>query len=561
LILIKYTDFCFRYGNEPYQALKNINLNIEAGEFVLVSGPSGGGKSSFCRCLNGLIPHFYGGHVSGDVTVNGSSILKHSTQELARMVGMTFQDPENQLTAMDVEREIVFGMENLGFTKKLMSKRLEESLDTIGISALRHRVITELSGGEKQKVAIAAVLALHPKVLVMDEPTSELDPKGAEDVLSVVQRLNDELGLTVILVEHRLERVIHLVDRIILIHQGEVIADGLPRQVLSDINIQNIGVGIPPLIRLANQLNLKGKKIESVPLTVKEGRAVFGPLLSSPFSDHRLPHNGRTNGDGTTVLSVNNAWYTYSNQTKAAVKNISLEFHKGELTAIMGRNASGKSTLLKMFNGILKPVRGKILVNGIDTRHIRVAQLANQVGLVFQNPDDHLFADTVENEIGLTLKNLAWDAGRIRNRVEGLLKAFDLERYRDRYPRYLSGGEKQRVALAATIASSPPILALDEPTRGMDYKSKTYLMRFLNAYCATGNTVVLVSHDVETIAEHAQRVILMSEGQIIIDDTKEEVLSEALLFSPQINRLVQAFNEKGVPRDILTVDEMLEILK
>jgi energy-coupling factor transport system ATP-binding protein len=365
----------------------------------------------------------------------------------------------------------------------------------------------------------------------------------------------------VILVEHRLERVIHLVDRIILIHQGEVIADGLPRKVLSDPKIQDIGIGIPPLIRLANKLNLKGKKIESVPLTVKEGRSVFGPLILPSLSLNRLPTNEKVNGTKPVILRVNNVWYTYPSQDKAVLRNIKLDFHEGELTAIMGRNASGKSTLLKMFNGILKPVRGEVLVNGLNTRNLRIAQLSNTVGLVFQNPDDHLFADTVENEIGLTLKNLGWESTRIKDRVEALLKRFDLERYRNRYPRYLSGGEKQRVALAATIASGPRILSLDEPTRGMDYKLKTDLMQFLNQYCAEGNTVILVSHDVETIAEHAQRVILMSEGRIVLDDSKQEVLSEALLFSPQVNRLVQAFDDRGVPKDILTVAEMLELLK
>ncbi len=560
--MIKYRNFTFRYGNEACPALSNINASIEAGEFVLVSGPSGGGKSSFCRCLNGLIPHFYGGQVSGDVDVNGLSILQHSTRTLAATVGMTFQDPENQLTAMDVEREIVFGMENLGFSVKLMSKRLEESLDSLGIAELRHRVITELSGGEKQKVAIAAVLALHPRVLVMDEPTSELDPKGAEDVLSVVQRLNDELGLTVILVEHRLERVIHMVDRLILIEHGEITADGKPREVLRGPEIQNSGVGIPPLIRLANKLEQSGKPINSMPLTVKEGRAVFGPLFPShlPAQKDRTV-SARRNGAGAVVLNVSHVWYSYSGGSRAALKNISLQFHAGEMTAIMGRNASGKSTLLKLFNGLLKPVRGEVTVRDLNTRDVRISQLADKVGLVFQNPDDHLFADSVENEIGLTPKNLGWEPARIKERVEELLKRFDLERYRHRYPRYLSGGEKQRVALAATIAAKPPILALDEPTRGMDYRYKTGLMHFLLDYCEEGHTVILVSHDVETVARHAGRVILMSEGRIVLDDSKQEVLSGALLFSPQVNRLVQAFGNPETCGDILTEDELFEILK
>lgn len=556
--MIEFSNFSFRYGDNDDYALKNIDTRIEDGEFVLVSGPSGGGKSSFCRCINSLIPHFYGGIVSGDVTVNGLSIRTTTPRELARTVGMTFQDPENQLTATDVEREIVFGMENLGFDRKLMSKRLEESLDSIGIAHLRHRAIPELSGGEKQKIAIAAVLALHPRILVMDEPTSELDPKGAEEVLSVVQRLNDELGFTVILIEHRLERVIHLVDRIMLIHQGELIADGSPRDVLSDHRILEIGVGVPPLISLANQLRKQGHPVETVPMTVKEGRGILGRVFKEatirPVSRTPLPVNGKE-----PVIRVQKLWYAYDTGT-TALRRIEMDINPGELVAIMGRNASGKSTLIKHFNGLLKPTRGEVCINGQKTEKFSVAQLARTVGLVFQNPDDHLFADTVEEEIGLTMKNLGWKQSDIAQRVNELLSQFRLERYRRQYPRHLSGGEKQRVALASMIAPLPGILALDEPTRGMDHGLKRELMTFLRDYCEEGNTVILVSHDVETVAEYADRVILMSEGRIIVDGDRYEVLSEALLFSPQINRLVQSFGTYGVPADILTVEEALQLL-
>ena len=556
--MIEFRNFSFRYGDARDDAIKDMDVRIEDGEFVLVSGPSGGGKSSFCRCINGLIPHFFGGTVAGDVTVNGLSILTNTPRELAKTVGMTFQDPENQLTATDVEREIVFGMENLGFDRKLMSKRLEESLDAIGIPHLRHRNIPELSGGEKQKVAIAAVLALHPRILVMDEPTSELDPKGAEEVLSVVQRLNDELGFTVILVEHRLERVIHLVDRIMLIHEGRLIGDGPPRKVLADTTAVNIGVGVPPLINLANRLRDSGYPVDSIPLTVKEGRKSFEKVFREADLHPFPPAVPRQNGEEAAV-STHNLWYAYDTGN-TALKNIDLEVRRGEMVAVMGRNASGKSTLLRHLNGLLRPTKGDVYINGEKSRKSSVAQLARTVGLVFQNPDDHLFADTVEQEIGLTMRNMGWEKEAIETRTAELLSQFGLERYRTQYPRYLSGGEKQRVALAATIAPKPCILALDEPTRGMDHGLKQELMTFLRKYCAEGNTVILVSHDVETVAEFTDRVILMSEGRIIVDGNRYEVLSEALLFSPQVNRLMQSFASYGVPPDILTVEEALRLL-
>jgi energy-coupling factor transporter ATP-binding protein EcfA2 len=254
--LIKIQNFTFHYSGAQRPALKNINLEIEDGEFVLVTGPSAGGKSSLCRCINGLIPHFYGGKVAGTVEVQGLDTVKHSTKELATKVGMIFQDPENQLVTQDVEREIAFGLENLAFPRDLIAKRIEESLDTLGISAIRHRPIHELSGGEKQKVAIASVLALHPEILMLDEPTSELDPKSSEEVLSIVQRLNDELGITIILIEHRLDRVIQHIDRLMVLDGGRIVIDGNTRDVLhrNYQEISDAGVGMPPVIRLAHQL-------------------------------------------------------------------------------------------------------------------------------------------------------------------------------------------------------------------------------------------------------------------------------------------------------------------
>ncbi len=555
--MIKIEDFTFYYGDAEKPALKNINLQVRDGEFVLVTGPSGGGKSSLCRCLNGLIPHFYGGRVAGKVEVQGIDAIRHSTKELATKVGMVFQDPENQLVAIDVEREIAFGMENLAFPKSLIAKRLEESLDTLGISALRHRQVHELSGGEKQKVAIASVLALHPGILVLDEPTSELDPKGAEEVISIVERLNDELGLAVILVEHRLDRVTQYVDRLIIISQGEIVADGDPRHILSDGKSAEIGIGIPPIIKLTQGIRRKGISIDETPLTVKEGRIALDAVFQG--ASVQVPRHDKKGDSKPIIVEVEKLWYAYSREV-TALKDVSLEVHEGEFVAIMGRNASGKTTLVKHFNGLLKPAKGSVNIDGVDTRKVTIAELSKKVGFVFQDPNDHLFADTVEEEIAFTLKNLGLDGVEITSRVEEMLERFKLSKYRSHYPRYLSGGEKQRVALASVIVTQPKILILDEPTRGMDYRLKSQLMTFLNEYRAMGNAVVVVTHDVETVAEHADRVILMSEGRIIVDGDKQEVLSKALLFSPQINRLIQAFEKYGVPGDVLTVDEALDLL-
>jgi len=557
--LIKIQDFTFYYSGAEKPALKNVNLEIEDGEFVLITGPSAGGKSSLCRCINGLIPHFYGGKVAGRVEVQGLNTVKHSTKELATKVGMIFQDPENQLVTQDVEREIAFGLENLAFSRDLIAKRIEESLDTLGISALRHRPIHELSGGEKQKVAIASVLALHPEILMLDEPTSELDPKSADEVLSIAQRLNDELGITVILIEHRLDRVIQHTDRLIVLDGGRIVVDGNTRNVLHK-NYQEIseaGIGVPPVIKLAHQLEIMNITDNKTPLTVKEGRMMLKEVFLKISGDLPQPEKKSIS---KPVIEVEKLWYVYPDGP-AALKSVSLVIGEGEFVAIMGRNASGKTTLVKHFNGLLKPTKGSVVIHGIDTRKATIAELARQVGFVFQNPNDHLFADTVEEEIGFTLKNLGLKEVEIRSRTDEVLERFRLDKYRKQYPRALSGGEKQRVALASVLAMQPRILVLDEPTRGMEYRLKAELMNFLHEYTGQGKTVVLVTHDVETAAEYADRVILLGEGRVVVDGSKREVLSRALLFSPQINRLVQAFERYGVPGDILTVDEVLHLLK
>jgi energy-coupling factor transporter ATP-binding protein EcfA2 len=549
--LIRLRGFSFSYNGTDRPALNNISLTIEDGQFVLITGASGGGKSTLCRVFNGLVPHFYGGKISGQAEVQGRDILKTPPKELATKVGMVFQDPENQLVTTDVEREIAFGLENLGYPRNLIARRIEEALDTAGIAQLRFARHQELSGGEKQKVAIASVLALHPEILVLDEPTSELDPQSAEEVLRLLERLNDELGLTVILIEQRLDRVVHLVDRLLVMGGGEIIADGTPREVMGG-DTEGLGIGLPPVIRLMRQLPGKELALNGLPLTVKDARLQLQKALkgvkTAEFAD--------AGASAKPVLNVDKLWFSYGE--RAALRNINLDIERGGFIGIMGRNASGKTTLVKQFNGLLRPTKGRVRLEGVDTRQSTVAELSQRVGYVFQNPNDHLFADSVEDEIAFSLRNRGAEESEINKAVENMLNEFELGRYRKSYPRNLSGGEKQRVALASVLADQPEIIVLDEPTRGMDYVLKKKLINYLDDYRRRGNTVIMVSHDVETIADCAQRVVLLSEGRVVVEGNKREVLAKALLFSPQINRLAQALSGYGVADTTLTVGEMLE---
>ena len=554
--MIKINNFTFYYSDSTKPALADIDLRIDSSEFVLVAGASGSGKSSLCRCLNGLIPHFYGGKIKGYVNVCGKNVIETPTKKMAEEVGMVFQDPENQMLMTEVEREIAFGLENLCYPGDIISKRVEEALDSVGISNIRYRHPNNLSGGEKQKVAIASNLALHPQILVLDEPTSELDPKSAEDVINVLERLNDELGLTIILIEHRLDRVVHHVDRIIALSDGQVVLDGPPGEILANQKFKSLGIGLPPIASLAHAIRERGFNLERIPLTVKEGRRMFLNFFKNPRKVE-LTDDKPTGG---VKVEFRNVSYTYPNDIDA-LKNISLKFNAGEFIAIMGRNASGKTTLVKHINSLLKPKKGSVLVSTINTKNATVAQMAKTVGYVFQNPNAHLFADTVEEEIQYILKNRKMGGHEINSKTDSILKMFNLADKRDEYPRSLSGGEKQRVALASVIVTEPDILILDEPTRGMDYASKDYLMNFLDNYRRNGKVVVLVSHDIETVARHVDRVILLSEGKIIVDDSKRKVMSKALLFSPQINRLIQGYKQYNVPDNILTVEEAEQVIQ
>lgn len=555
--MIEINNVTFTYAEGKKPALNNVSLSISDSEFVLIAGPSGCGKSTLCRCINGLVPSFYGGRISGSVTVQNIDATHTPTKEMAKTVGMVFQDPENQLVATDVEREIAFGLENLGLSKTLMAKRIEEVLDTVGIDHLRHRQISTLSGGEKQKTAIAAVLVLHPEILVLDEPTSELDPKGAEDVIQLVKRLNEEFGLTVLLVEHRIDRVLQSVDRIIIMNNGMIAYDGNPKDWIHQVGKILPDIGVPPITRLS--VALQKKNIDTkIPLTIKEGRQIFSPVFrSKKFKKNDFASFQKNKHSNDPVVTIKNLWYKYPDGP-ATLKDINLSISKGEFVSLIGRNASGKTTLAKMLNGLLKPIKGSVEINGITTTKTSVENLARYVGYVFQDPNVHLFADTVEEEITFMMHNLSFPKKHIEESLEKMLTQFNLNYCRHAYPRSLSTGEKQRIALSSVLAANPQLLILDEPTRGLDYKLKKTLMHHLKTFQQSGGTILLITHDIELIAEFGERVLLMSEGKIVADGTKHEVLSNSLHFSPQINRLIQPFTKYGLSSDILTVDEILQ---
>jgi energy-coupling factor transport system ATP-binding protein len=553
--MIEFRDLSFTYWGQQRPALNHLSLKVDDGEFVLVAGASGSGKSSFCRCINGLIPHFHGGVLRGSVSVDGLDTSRQQPRDLAVRVSMVFQDPENQLIAADVERDVAFGLENQGVPVEDIGRRIGEVLELLGIAELRRRPIASLSGGQKQLAAMASALAVRPRVLVLDEPTSELDPASAERLLTAIAEVRRRLGIAVVLVEHRLERVVRYVDRILVLKEGSVVADGAPEDVLGTAGLEGAGLGLPPVARLAMELRRRGFRLGGIPLDVREACRVLAPMLRG----RRVPtFTAEVSRPGESLVGVENVRFSYDGGSDV-LRDVSHDVRAGWLLALMGRNGSGKTTLVKHYNGLLRPGLGRVMVEGRDAARVPVATLARSVGMVFQNPNDHLFADTVEDEILFTLKHLGAGVDESRGRLDEVLALFGLERYRGCYPRSLSGGERQRVALASVVAARPPVLVLDEPTRGLEHDRKTSLMLFLKDYAAQGHAVVLVTHDVETGAEHADWVLLLDEGRVAADGPADRVLAASEVFRPDICRLATTCLDEGGDR-ILTVERLLEVL-
>lgn len=547
MALIKIQDLTYYYPETQKPALDNINLEIPEGQFVLLVGGSGCGKSTLARALSGLIPDFYGGTYGGKVYINNKEIRQLDRRSLVRRVGMVFQDPESQLVMTSVEQEVAFGLENLGLSGSLMKRRVMEVTGALALSGYLHGFVPELSGGQKQKVALASVLAMQPEILVLDEPTSQLDPVAGEEILAMVRRLNEENGITVILVEQRLERCFHLADRVLVMENGRILCDDVPEAV-ARWAAKNKSPFIPPLARL-----FAGVGFPEVPLTVKQGREMLKTYY--PFPNLKIPNSTikRAGSAGDECLvDVQNLWFTYP-KGKEVLKNINLKIKPGDFTVIMGENAAGKTTLLKNINGLLKPGRGQVKVLNQDTQKLSVEELASTVGYLSQDPNDYLFLPTVREELAFTLNNLGLpdDDGII----EKMLNRLQLTPYAEINPRDLSAGERQRVALASVLVARPQVLLLDEPTRGLDYRLKAELGNILLQLQAKGKAVLVVTHDVEFAAEYAASIILMAEGTIIAGGSKYEMLTRSTFYSPQISKL---FN--NLVDNVVTLEQGREIL-
>ncbi|HHW02181.1 MAG TPA: ABC transporter ATP-binding protein [Thermoanaerobacterales bacterium] len=565
--LFQVRDLHYYYPESEKPALKGINISVEEGEFVLVTGGSGSGKSTLARALAGLVPDFYGGVFRGEVLFRGRNIRCMDRRKLYRHVGMVFQDPEKQLVKTEAEAEIAFGLENLGLPQQEMFRRVAEVMDFLDLKETKGRFVDKLSGGQKQKIALASVLAMQPEAIILDEPTSQLDPASAEELLNLIKRLNEEMGKTIVLVEQRLERCFHMADRVAIMKDGELTIEGTPR----DVAAKSIACGIhfiPPVTRFFTEMGFS-----RIPITVKEGRRILKenipqqdsdaePIQSTDFSKSKQIDNGccpdpaslmRPDFDRNAgaILELKNVWFSYKDKENV-LQEINLEIFPGEFLAILGANGAGKSTLLKIMSGLLVPDRGRVLFCGNECGKKREVYRCGKVAYLSQNPNDYLFQDTVEQELCFTLKNFGIPDG---GRIDRILDKLDLKQHKNKNPRDLSSGERQRVALASVLVIEPVLVLLDEPTRGMDYGLKAALGTCLAELDGKKLSIVMVTHDVEFAAEHAKRVIILHDGKIASDGPAEHVLGNSIYYSTQMARMC-----KGFARNILTVEDAIKRL-
>ena len=517
--MIKFQNVSLIYPTADRTILDNLNFEIGEGEFVLLIGETGIGKSSVLRLINGLVPHHTGGILAGNVEVNGISTRNVRPGELAELIGIVGQNPITCFVTDVVEEELVFSMESLNFPEEVMRKRVEEIIDLLSLHAIRSRTIATLSGGEQQRVAIGAAMVLHPKILILDEPTSALDPVAAEEVLAILQRLVHDLGITVIIAEHRLERVIGYVDTIIEIGESGSTRIGKPEEILANSRIA------PPIVKLARAL-----KLPQISLSVRDLRRQIGDLKDRG-SDLTFPRRVK----GKTIIETKNLRVKYGK--KIALKPTSFLLQSEEIVALMGRNGAGKSSLIKAILGVMD-FEGEIKTQ------------VKRIGYVPQDANDLLYHQSVASECEQTDRDNSLPSGTTAALFLKLAPAVKLSAH----PRDLSEGQRLALVLAIVLSPDPKLLVLDEPTRGLDYEAKALLTRELIARAKSGVAVLIATHDVELVSELANRIILLADGEIVADGPAVDVLLASPAFAPQVTKVM-------APRNWLTISDVLKAIE
>lgn len=524
-------DLTYRYRGTKENAIESINLALERGEFLVLMGPTGAGKSTLATCINGLIPHFHKGKLEGNVIVCGKNTRDHTVSQMAEDVGLVFQDFEAQLFSTNVELEVAFGPENFAVPREEIGQRIGENLTYVGLSDFRNRPPSTLSGGQKQKLAVASVLALQPKVLVMDEPTTDLDPISKMGIFEITNRLRQRSDLTLLVVEHETEEVLQA-SRIALLKDGRLVKVGPAHEILRDVDlIESLGLMPLGIARFFKDMGLKASSSAAeLPLTPDEGEVAYrnNSWRVCPETYAALAAQEAADEQAFRVkeplIRCRDLEFSYPNSVKA-LDGISLDIYPGDIVAIVGQNGSGKTTLAKHFNGLLLPTGGSITVNGKTTKEQGIFRLGQFVGYVFQNPDHQIFSETVYDEVSFGPRLRGLPADQIKARVTETLKAVGLEGTEEEDPFSMTKSGRQRVAVAAVLAVQPDVLILDEPTTGLDYREQRSMMDMVRRLNENGSTIIFITHHMWVVAEYARKVFVVKDGRLFLEGTTREVFS------------------------------------
>ncbi|MBA7598697.1 putative HMP/thiamine import ATP-binding protein YkoD [subsurface metagenome] len=573
---LKISNLTYTYQGEDKPAISNINLEIDEGEFVVLMGPSGCGKSTLALCINGIIPNVSGGEFEGTVEIDGLDTKEHEVYELSTRVGIVFQNPDSQLCNLIVKDELSFGPENLLVEKSEILKSIGEYLNFVALSHKENSNIYELSGGEKQRVAIASVLTMYPKMIILDEPTSNLDPIGARGIIKVIKELNKKKNLTVLLIDHEVSNILYLADRLIILDEGTIMYDGNPRYILEkygDNIFKNIGVRIPKITQLAVRLNKKGFKISPFPLTVKEAvKSILKEKTIEVKEKEKLYTESRVGSVEEKaefviekIIDVKGLNFKYPNGTRA-VKDVTFSINKGDMVALMGKNGSGKTTLGSLLIGLNKPDSGKGVIANLDINKSSINELSKKIGYVFQYPEHQFITSSCYDEIAFSLKSEKFKESEKKHGVEKVLELLELTEFTERNPFNLSMGQKRRLSIATMLVKDLEVLILDEPFTGQDGKNISKLMDIIQKINNNNLTILIITHDLHIASKYFNKVMLMDNGELVFyGKTFElydflEINKLRYINTPQIFRLSKLLKTEG-KLDIPIVDDVDEFMK
>ena len=571
---ISVKNVTYTYPEQATPAIRDVSLEVEKGQYLVVKGRNGAGKTTLCVLLNGVIPNVLGGRMRGRTEVMGLDTRRHHVYEMAQYVGMVLQDPEAQLFTSNVRSEAAFAAENLGVPREEMIERIEWTLEVVRLQEFVKRAPSHLSGGQKQRLAIAAGLVMRPSVLVLDEPTSQLDPIGAQEVFSVLRALNQNLGMTIVLSTHKSEHAARYADRVVVLDQGQIVAQGTPKEVFSQVEaLDRIYVQVPAVTRVEWDLEKAlGRDHTEKGVLLEDTQASLGELLDERGIIRQSIVVGKPPPPTPPVpeepyILFKDVSFQYPGTDHKALDGISISVGKGEFVGIVGQNGAGKTTLVKHIVGLLKPTAGQVVVGGKDLADESVEDMARIVGLALQNPDAQLFAMSVTEEVAFGCTNLGLPQEEVVGRVDRALAATGLEAFREVYPFNLSFGDRRKLSVAAVVSMEPQILIFDEPTTGQDYRGRRELADIAKRLNGMGRTVLMVTHDMDLIAEYTHRLIVMGDGRVLLDGPTAEVfqqvetLAQTFITPPQVTQLAQGLAEYGVPGDILVASELVRALK